>query len=194
LGEQSWGHDDGGGVLTRRRWLGLGLLVALQFALVALCNRLDEGRERAELPVRVERRSDPARDLEVEFPGGARHLIRARSGQFQLVHFWATWCPPCRSELPTLLDLARRERGRLRVWAVTTDHEWEPVRRFLDGRVPATVVRTSSDEATASYRVTGLPDSYLIDPSGRIRARFSGAQNWAAPEMRRILDELLSGS
>jgi thiol-disulfide isomerase/thioredoxin len=140
----------------------------------------------------MERRSEPAPDLTVERFGGARLMLPARSGHYQLVHFWATWCPPCRTELPALLDLAERERGRILVWAVSTDRDWPSVEGFLDGRVPPQVVRDPTGEAAHRYRVTGLPDTYLIDPDGRVRARFAGAQNWSAPEMDRILAAALA--
>ncbi len=169
-------------------------LVAAQLAVVAVWHRVDRARERAALPVHVEHRSDPARDLVVERPNGERRLVGAASRRFRLVHFWATWCPPCRKELPTLLEMARRNRGRLDVWAVSTDPEWSAVERFFEGNVPSIVVRDPGGEGSQAYRVTSLPDSYLIDPQGRIRARFSGAQNWTAGDMAAILERILTSS
>ena len=179
----------------RRGWIiGIGALVALQLTMIAVCNRVDERRDRAQLPVRVERRADSGHDLFVERLGGETVLVPARSGRYQLVHFWATWCPPCRMELPALMDLASRKRGRIQIWAVSTDREWSAVRRFLDGDVPPAIVRDSNNEASRAYGVTDLPDSYLLDPDGRIRARFSGAQNWGSREMDRILEQLMMTS
>lgn len=179
----------------RRRWLlGLAALAAVQIAVAAVCDRVDRDRERATLPVRVEHRSEPARDLVVEKPSGERQLVGAGSRRFQLVHFWATWCPPCRKELPTLLDMARQNRDRLDVWAVTTDREWSTVSRFFEGDVPSVVVRDPSGVGSRAFGVTSLPDSYLIDPQGRIRARFSGAQNWSTAEMEKILDQIILNS
>ena len=180
---------------ARRRWLiGVAALAAVQMALVAVCNRVDRDRERSALPVHVEHRSDPARDLVVEKPSGEGQLVRSTSRRFQLVHFWATWCPPCRKELPTLLEMARQNQARLDVWAVSTDREWSAVQRFFEGDVPSIVVRDRSGDGARAYGVTSLPDSYLIDPRGRVRARFSGAQDWSAPEMDKILDQLMLNS
>ena len=167
------------------------MLAVVQLALVAVCDRVDRDRERAALPVRMERRSDPAHDLVVEGLGGGQFVVPAKSGRFQLVHFWATWCPPCLKEFPTLLEMARRNRHRLQVWAVSTDRDWATVRRFHHGDMPSIVVRDPTGEGSRTYGVSELPDSYLIGPQGRIRARFSGAQNWSAPEMDRILDRLM---
>lgn len=139
----------------------------------------------------MESRSDPAYDVVVEDQRGEPLLVHARSGRFQLVHFWATWCPPCRKEFPTLLEMARRNQHRLQVWAVSVDREWAAVREFHHGELPSIVVRDPTGESARSYGVSELPDSYLIDPQGRIRAKFAGAQHWSAPEMDRILDELM---
>lgn len=155
---------------------------------------IHRGREASQLPIFAERRSEPARDFVVEQAGGERQVVRASSGQFQLVHFWATWCPPCRKELPLVLDLAARDPGRLRVWAISTDPEWSTIRTFLKGDVPASVVRDPGGDAYRDYGVSGLPDSYLIDPSGRIRARFSGAQNWTSEMMDQLLERLMKES
>ena len=87
--------------------------------------------------------------------------------------------------------MARRNRHRLDVLAVSTDRGWSAVQRFFEGNVPSIVVRDPSGEGSRTYRVTSLPDTYLIDPQGRIRARFSGAQNWSAPEMGKLLDRFM---
>ena len=86
--------------------------------------------------------------------------------------------------------MARQNRNRLDVWAVSTDREWSAVDRFFEGTVPSLVVRDPGGVGSQAYGVTTLPDSYLIDPQGRIRARFAGAQNWSAGAMDKILDEI----
>lgn len=176
----------------RRRWvMGLGALAALQVLLVLLCNRITVERERALLPVNIEARNEPAHDLHVEASNGERFVVRAQSDRFQLVHYWATWCPPCREELPVLIELSDRLGDRLDVWAISLDTDWSTVRRFLGREVPSIVVLDLEATTSRAYGVTELPVSYLIDPQGVIRARFPGAQNWRAPDMQRALDRLV---
>jgi thiol-disulfide isomerase/thioredoxin len=178
-----------------RRWLVvIGALAALQMAILVVSERVNERRLSAGLPVRMERRSQPAPDLVVERVGAIPLQIPARRGEFQLIHFWATWCGPCRTELPALLEMARRQRGRIRVWAVSTDRDWSSVERFLNRRVTPEVVRDPTGAAADRYHVTGIPDSYLVGPDGRIVARFAGAQNWIGPEMEKVLEALLRES
>ena len=168
--------------------------MAGQAVLLAVCNRVDRARQDSGLTVTMEPRSEPAADLIVEQPDGSKLQLTARSGRFQLLHFWATWCPPCRRELPLLFEMARRNRARLDVWAISTDPEWSSVRRFFGASVPSPVVRDPSGAGWRALSVTTLPDSYLVGPDGRIRARFSGAQHWTSEKMGKILDQLMRES
>jgi thiol-disulfide isomerase/thioredoxin len=181
--------------MTRRRWwlVAIAMIVLAQLALVALWHRLEQSRRATGLQVAMEARSEPGHELLIECPDGSSQLVTTRSGGFQLVHFWATWCPPCRQELPTLLALERRERQRLRVWIISTDPDWGPIRQFFRGTIPSTVVRDLGGGFQA-YGVTALPDSYLLDPDGRVVARFAGGQHWDSPEMTKILNRLTRGS
>ena len=175
----------------RRRWLlGIGLLVVAQVAAIAVWQGVDRERKTAGLVVAAESRSEPGHDLVVERADGSTANVAAASGRYQLVHFWATWCAPCRKELPTLLTLERRGRERRNVWIVSTDTEWKPVQAFFKGEIPASVVRDAR-ESHRVYGVDGLPDSYLLDPSGRIVARFAGGQHWSSDAMRKTLDRLI---
>ena len=178
--------------MTRRRWaVVIASLALTQLAVLILWQRVDQKRRAAGLPVVMERRSEAGHDVWIERPDGSEQLVPRRSDRFQLVHFWATWCPPCRKELPTLLTLEQRERKRLRVWIISTDTGWAPVRKFFRGKVPSSVVRDARQSYRA-YGVTSLPDTYLLDPNGQIVARFAGGQHWDSRKMDEVLDQLVS--
>ena len=177
--------------MSRHSWPAvLVALVAVQVALLFLYQRVEQGHDREGLVVTAEPRSEPGHDLVVELSDGFRHSVTARSDRYQLIHFWATWCPPCVKEIPSLSGLARRDPARLRVWAVSTDPRWENLRDFFRGRVPDHVVRDPRGEEIHAYSVRGLPDSYLVNPEGRVVARFAGGQDWGAKEMDEILSRL----
>jgi thiol-disulfide isomerase/thioredoxin len=96
---------------------------------------------------RVAGRTAP--DLILARPDGStRRLVNLR-GRPVLLHFWATWCPPCLEELPALLELGRTfgESSRLTVVAVAVDDDWEALRRFFGGEIPPEVYRDSSGYA-----------------------------------------------
>ncbi len=90
--------------------------------------------------------------------------------------------------------MAQKNRRRLSVLAISTDPDWRAVHQFLGGRVTPEIVRDPASIGAKALRVTSLPDSYLIGPDGRIRARFSGPQRWNSEKMGRILDQLILGS
>ena len=129
-----------------------------------------------------------APELELERPDGSPLRLSQLRGQEVLVHFWATWCPPCRDELPALLDVAHdlQSTGELRVILVTVDPDWSPVRRFFGGRIPPEVVMDRMQGASR-YGVSVLPETYLVSATGRLTRRFRGSRPWRTPELRALL-------
>ena len=95
-----------------------------------------------------------------------------------LLHFWATWCPPCRTELPGLLALSESEEQPLNVMAVALDEEWASVDRFLSGRRASSVLLGNAAEIERALGVRTLPVTYLVGPRGQLRFRFDGARDW----------------
>lgn len=179
-----------------RRWLRtFAIVVALQ-GLAALAFLAVERERSAPAPdasfafERVATRASlPAVDL-VRSDGSVVRTAALR-GEMGLLHFWATWCPPCRAELPGLLELGR-EAGGVRVLAVTVDRDWGPVREFFGGTIlPATippdVLRDPSGTLAKTYEINALPDTYLLDAAGAAILRFGGARDWRSPRAREVL-------
>jgi thiol-disulfide isomerase/thioredoxin len=108
------------------------------------------------------------------------------TGRWRLVHFWATWCPPCKRELPGVLALARTSTA-LDVLPVAVDPAWAEVDRFFDGKVPPEVLRLRNDDALARFGAATLPDSYLVSPEGVLVARIAGERVWDGPQARAAL-------
>jgi thiol-disulfide isomerase/thioredoxin len=97
-----------------------------------------------------------------------------------VVHFWATWCEPCREELPALLDLA--DRGGLRIIAVSLDDDWAKVHEMLGDRRSPSLFLGSPDVAKRQVGVQTLPVTFLIGPAGVLRLRADGARDWRSAE------------
>lgn len=103
-----------------------------------------------------------------------------------LLHVWATWCPPCRDELPGLLDFAAA--SPVPVLAVATDPDWRAIRDFV-GPAPSPALRRADARAVAEgLDVDTLPVTFVVI-DGRLRARLDGARDWTDRAVRAAVFE-----
>ncbi len=118
-------------------------------------------------------------------------------GKFVMVHFWATWCPPCVEELPKLARLAEALKGTdFVLLAVSVNEDGAPaVQEFLDQRgLTLPVVLLDPDRAVASrYGTFKFPETYLLDRDGIVRDKTIGPANWDDPATIRLLRSIVSG-
>lgn len=118
----------------------------------------------------------PAAPFVTTAASGTAPAVAPRDG---LLHVWATWCAPCRDELPDLLDAAR-EAG-VPLVAASVDENPESVTTFFGGRVPAEVVRAPA--AASAVGVRALPATLRV-ADGRIVERVDGARDWSSDGAR----------
>jgi thiol-disulfide isomerase/thioredoxin len=167
----------------RTKLLAALAIVALQGTVVVFVLWVERERDEVKPAFAVERVAPrPAPDLVwTAADGSSGSLVDAR-GKVIVLHFWATWCPPCVSELPGLLELGHDEA--VRVIAVTLDDDWAEVREFFAGRIPPEVVRASSSAVKQAYGVSVLPETWVIDADGLLRMRIAGERDWRGEEAR----------
>lgn len=156
------------------------VLVALQALLVGGYLLLEDRRDavsvsETEAPETI---TSPLPELAVRYVDGSTRNLTELRGRPLLLHFWATWCPPCREELPGLLALADRRDAQ--VLLVALDEHWEPVRRFLGGPIPAYVALADGDQVKRRFGVHELPESFVVDGAGNMTLRFRGARDWTS--------------
>jgi peroxiredoxin len=112
-----------------------------------------------------------------------------------IVNFWATWCQPCTTEMPTLEALWREYRGRgLVVLAVSVDRGaprllLEPYVQRLGLTFP--VLLDADLAASQAWRVASLPATFVVRPGGEAVGLAFGAREWNSAEMRALLEPLL---
>jgi peroxiredoxin len=131
-----------------------------------------------------------APDFELADAAGKRWSLHALRGRPVLVSFWATWCPPCVQEMPSLEALARRLDDRATVLAVSVDENWDAIRKFFPHGTPLTVLLDPSREVPASFGTSQFPESFLVDPSGHVRYAFINQRNWSLPEAAACIEDL----
>jgi thiol-disulfide isomerase/thioredoxin len=142
---------------------------------------------------------------------GARVSLASLRGQVVAVNFWATWCPPCRSEMPSMMALARdleaRYPGKFKMLAVSVDEGWEPVKAFFAGppyqgsTAGLSVVLDGPDQpTTAAFYCAArggcpgeykLPETYVVDRDGRLVAYVVGPRDWSDPRAKAFFEKLL---
>jgi len=113
-------------------------------------------------------------------------------GQVVVLNFWATWCTPCEQELPSLMDMQDRLRGRgVSVLGVSIDVDADAYHRFLKLRnVNFLTVRDPEQKVAALYGTAGWPETYIIDRQGIMRRKIVGPINWDSPEIMQFLTKL----
>jgi peroxiredoxin len=113
-------------------------------------------------------------------------------GQVVVLNFWATWCPPCIEEMPSLVEMQRRLKAKgVTVLAVSVDVDEGAYRQFVkDHNVNLLTVRDPDQKSSALYGTFKFPETYIVDRNGVIRRKFIGAVDWTAPEVTDFLGKL----
>ena len=127
---------------------------------------------------------------------GRPHDLTDYRGKVVVVNFWATWCQPCREELPSLERLRDAMRGRrFEAVAVNVAEGEARVRRFLQ-EVPLRLpfLLDGDGETQRAWKVRGLPATFLLDREGVIRFWYLGELDWAQPAILRTVESLLAGT
>jgi thiol-disulfide isomerase/thioredoxin len=113
-------------------------------------------------------------------------------GKTVFLNIWATWCPPCVKEMPSIARLAENPRLRdkgIEFVCVSVDESTDMVRRFLGGRTwSMTFFRT--EKLPAVFMTGGIPATFLITPDGRIAAAQVGADEWDRPQVVDFLEKI----
>lgn len=182
---------------SRRAWFGLAL-VAGMFGAASVWRwgrrTLDAGE------VAVELHANPRRVVDLRFTDakGQPTDMAAFRGRVVLLNIWATWCAPCREELPTLDALQAQLGGPgFEVVALSIDQQGLAVARPFLERLGATHLKAYADtfgEATARYSATGVPLVLVIDAQGREIGRRLGRAKWDNPATVALMRSLIAAT
>ncbi len=105
-------------------------------------------------------------------------------GKVVVLNFWATWCPPCIEEMPSLVAMQRQLGDQVTVLAVSTDVNADDYQRFVQSRkLQLLTVRDGAQKSNALYGTFGFPETYVIDGHGIVRRKFIGPVEWTKPEI-----------
>lgn len=121
--------------------------------------------------------------------------LTSQRGRVVLLNFWATWCGPCRVEMPAMQQLYEEfNRRGFQILAVSTDAQGAAVTRPFSDALGLTfpILHDSDFQVGLTYGARTLPMTFLVDRQGVIRHRIFGARDWHSPEAKRLVEMLLA--
>lgn len=175
-------------VASRLKWLGLlGGAFALALSAVTIKGLTNDVR-----PVRPGSRAPDFRAVRVAT--GDTVTLADYEGEVVLLNIWATWCPPCEVEMPSMQRLHDRLGPEgLHILAVSIDdEESEFVRQWASERdITFEILHDRTGQVVTDYQATGWPESFIVDKDGIIVRKAIGAKEWDEPTESNIFRRLL---
>ncbi len=132
-------------------------------------------------------------ELQLVDTQGKLHRLSDYRGQAVLVNFWATWCEPCREEMPSIEALRVAMQGKpFAVLAVNVGESARTARQFAANmQLGFPLLLDRDTRATKAWTARILPASFIVGPDGRIRYSYLGALDWSSPEVRKTIEVLV---
>ncbi|MDR1374449.1 MAG: TlpA family protein disulfide reductase [Treponema sp.] len=145
---------------------------------------------RAGLPVL--RRPPAAPDFSLPLIDGTNIRLTELKGKVVFLNFWATWCGPCRAEMPSMEVLYRRYRDQgLEILAINVQEDRETAAAFMDRFRLSFPAALDNGGVSRRYGIAAFPTTYIIDREGLIISRIVGSIDWDTPEIAAAFTTLL---
>jgi cytochrome c biogenesis protein CcmG, thiol:disulfide interchange protein DsbE len=178
---------------VRQQWyLVLGIVALLGGGLVAATRFMGDEL----FPVSVGSPAPDFRAATLDAAAARTKTLADYRGQVVLLNVWATWCGPCRVEMPSIEALHRAYAPQgLKVVAVSIDDagQEQTVRDFVrELGLTFEILHDPSGAIQKSYQTTGVPETFVLGPDGVIRKKLIGAADWNSPANRALIAQLLA--
>jgi peroxiredoxin len=137
-----------------------------------------------------------APDFTLQDLSGKQVQLSSLKGKVVLVNFWATWCPPCREEIPSMVKLNQVMQGKnFQMLAISVDEGGKQAVQefFRQNGLSLPALFDTDGSVSRRYGTTGVPETFIVDGKGMIRKKVIGGVDWSAPEVLQYLEELMQG-
>jgi thiol-disulfide isomerase/thioredoxin len=157
-------------------WLVLSFVT---FAQLCLSPHLSVAQESRQPTIRFVRNPDPAPDFKLTGLDGKPFTLAGAKGKVILLNFWATWCGPCRAEIPDLVELQNKYKDRLQILSlVVDDDDQDAIKKFVAESIINYPVAVATDDIRIQYGgIAALPTSFVLDSEGRVVQKHEGLRD-----------------
>ncbi|MEE2789335.1 MAG: TlpA disulfide reductase family protein [Myxococcota bacterium] len=175
------------------------ILLGIVAVCVVISMHVTSGEERREISLataidlNAQLTGGPAPDFSVVRADGSTIQLSQLRGKVVFINFWATWCAPCRAEIPDLEKLAKKmEHVPFEIVAVSSDNSWDDIKTFMGSTPTKMLIGLDPEKNSVStrYGTEKLPETYVVDRDGRLRLRFVNVQPWTDERIHRYLEWL----
>jgi len=140
---------------------------------------------------RVVVKGDDAPGFSITADNGKTVSLSSFGGKVLVLNFWATWCPPCVEETPSLSQFAAEYGNKgVVVLAISVDRDEKQYRAFLDKFKPG-FMTARENKLHADYGTFMYPETYIIDAKGKVVEKFPEAVDWSNPRVTSLINSLL---
>jgi thiol-disulfide isomerase/thioredoxin len=131
-------------------------------------------------------------DFTVETLGGGSSTLSSAKGKIVLLNFWATWCPPCRAEMPSIEALWKKTKGKaFTVFAISVGEEKATVKAFIDEqKISYPIFLDPTGRLGAAFNASSIPTTYIMDKTGKAIAGVQGSREYDGPEVMALFSDL----
>ena len=179
-----------------KRWAGQVVVLGLMSGLPAAGVAAEVAAALPPLSHSLTKRTPkPAPALKLRDLQGAAHDLSQLKGRVVLINFWATWCPPCRREMPSMERLTQQLKGEdFSVLAVNVGESANDIELFtsqLDTDLSFPILLDRTSQSMQAWKISGLPTTYLVDKKGRVVAGAIGGREFDHLDMVRAIRAVL---
>lgn len=137
-----------------------------------------------------------ASDISFEDKGGKTVSLSALKGKVVFINFWATWCPPCIQEMPTINELKEKYKGNddIVFLMVDVDNKMEKSTAFMEKNKYDLPVYVPASDIPSDYLGSSIPTTVILDKSGDMIARIEGGRDYTSPEIIKVVNELVESN
>ncbi|MDR1566375.1 MAG: TlpA family protein disulfide reductase [Treponema sp.] len=132
-------------------------------------------------------------DFTLPLADGSNQKLSDLKGKVVFLNFWATWCPPCRREMPSMETLYRRFKAQgLELLSVNCAEKREDVLSFMNrNKLSFPAALDTSGSVSGRYGVEAIPTTYILNREGKIILKVVGSLDWDTPEIAAAIEALL---